>query len=88
MEKLKTLNDIEIPFPPIKKNLSYQEGYIEGSLQTGKKIKVEAIKEHLLLNDHYKSNKIFPFMFSWDKERKQLQAYIKWKNNLTEEDLK
>ena len=52
-----------------------------------KELKQEAINDIKLLNDHYESCKEFPFKILNDRERKVLQAYIKWKNNITEEDL-
>ena len=72
--KLKTLKDFE---------WNHDRNYV-----IMREIKQEAIKEHILLNDHYKSCEEFPFKILDDRERKVLQSYIKWKNNLTEEDLK
>jgi len=91
MTELKTLKDLGFTFE--YNNKKTEDCNSCGSCSEGLQcdiriIKSEAIKEFKLLNNHYEANRQFPFMFNNDRERKVLQSFLRWKFNLTEEDLK
>ncbi len=51
-------------------------------------IKQEAIKIIKLSYNHYRFSKYFPLKILTDRERTVIRDFLKWQNNITEEDLK
>jgi len=63
------------------------EGYFGSCVVV--KLKAEAVKKiKALEGDYYNLIKIFPFKILNNREVRLLIDFIKWDNNLTEEDLK
>ena len=79
MKELKTLKDFE-------KEELYKEDLVRTALD---ELKQEAIKIIKLSEDHYEFIKQFPFKILNDRERTVIREFVKWQNNITdEEDLK
>ena len=86
MKELKTLKDLR---KELKKLNNPNEEYLLGIRDFERWTKAEAVKKiKALEGDYYNLIKIFPFKILNNREVRLLIDFIKWDNNLTEEDLK
>ena len=82
-EELKTLKDMEEEVIEFLRNTAGEEAgrYIGGVFLILSREKAEAVK------DYKDEIQMYPHIFNSKEQQEAVRRYIKWKNNLTEEDL-